>query len=129
MGLFTGPEPGSGSAHKELVAFARAHCEGLLAQGGPRAVDTESFTSTVVQRIAGWVERARQWREALVPPPEESEDIQERAAWVASWVGVTDPAVAVELAEEMDGSTPPVQAAARIWAEVEAWPQPGPGAV
>jgi predicted deacylase len=112
-------------ANQELLAFGRAHCDGLMAQaewrvrgesGPPEADDLEQC---LVAQIARWIDRVRVWRESSGTTPATEE---ERAAWVARRLGLKDQRLARALAREMMTDTPSEEAARALWQSVPAWP-------
>lgn len=131
IGLFTEPIPGpTPRVNQELLYFGRAHCQGLLLQGGPRiygpagAPSPEQFEAVVVDQVAGWLQRVRsQSGEAVVPPPD---DAAARTRWVVGLLGLADEWLAERLAAEIDRLEPADAVARRLWAEAPArWPGAG----
>ena len=126
VGIFTEASPGYASgANQELLAFGRAHCDGLMAQAGWRvrgdagAPDEAAFESCLVGQIARWIERVRVWRHSSRTAPESTD---ERARWVARRLGLKDQRLARALAREMMTDTPVDEAALALWRSVPPWP-------
>ncbi|MEZ4236024.1 MAG: hypothetical protein R3F59_07660 [Myxococcota bacterium] len=130
VGLFTEVGLGrTGAASLELLHFGRAHCEGLLSQGGTRvggtgAVATERLEEALVAQLARWIERVRTWRRSSHTTPE---DPDERGLWVARRLGLSDARLARALGELMDSRVPAAEAARALWASEPVWPG-APGA-
>jgi hypothetical protein len=126
IGLFAEPLGGPFlQVNQELLGFGRAHCERLLAQGGPRvrgetgAPPPNELEAVIVAQIAGWLERVRGWRtEALVPPPRE---VEARTRWVAGQLGLCDDWLAEGLAAEMDTTRAALEVARSLWDAVPDW--------
>lgn len=126
VGLFTEDTHSYASGpNQELVAFARAHCDGLMAQAGWRvrgetgAPPAEDLEACLVAQITRWIERVRVWRaSSRTAPP----DPDARARWVARRLGLKDARLARALAREMMSDTPAPEAARALWQSVPAWP-------
>jgi predicted deacylase len=121
VGLFTEPLGPDRRVNHDLLHFARAYCEGLLSQEGPRAwwdgQVVPDADEPVVAQIASWLERARGLRRSGEVP----DDAQGRARWVASALGLADPHLAAALADALESGRPAGDVARAIWRGVEAW--------
>lgn len=128
LGLFTEPGPGGepASVHQELAAFGRAHAQALLGHARWHGGGGEGLREQVLERMTHWVVAARDGRGALTPPPE---DLDERALWVADWIGLADMGVARDIAGAVLSQEPARQVAERIWEETPSWPHQVPRAV
>jgi predicted deacylase len=128
VGLFTEGGLGrSGNANYELLHFGRAHCEGLLSQGGTRvggvgAVTTDRLEEALVVQISRWIERARVWRRSSQTTPS---DPDERGVWVAQRLGLSDGRLARAIGVQMETGTPALRAARELWAHEPIWPGAG----
>ncbi len=123
--VFTEMLPGiEGRINADLLHFGRSHCEGLLAQAGPRAHGSEvaAFESAVIDQLAIWLRTLR----ACVDDPEQSVPGPgtERSRWVAETLGLADHRLARALGLQLDAPGAPNEAAAAIWAAVPMWPGP-----
>lgn len=113
------------AVNQELLHFGRAHCQGLLDQGGLRSVafrgplPTRELETCLVDLIARWIERVRVWGRISKSAPR---DIEDRGRWVARRLGLADVRLARALAREMERTTPAREAAAALWESVPPWP-------
>jgi len=121
VGLFTEPLGADRRVNQDLLHFARAYCEGLLSQEGPRAWWSGDAVGDadepVLAQITAWLERLRALRRASALP----EDDDGRARWVASVLGLADPQLARSLADALESRRPAADVARAIWEAVEAW--------
>ena len=123
LGLFTellaGPE---GRINQDLIHFGRAHCEGLLRQGGDRAfgLDVAALEHRVVEQLADWVAAVRTWvADPMVNTPEPG---TERVRWVAEQLGLADHRLARVLAVQADRGGESEEVADLLWRSVPPWP-------
>jgi len=117
--IFTELLPGpAGRINQELLHFGRAHCEGLLAQGGARArgPGVGAFEDAVIAQVEGWIEQARAAYDALDGPCS--------GRWIAARLGLADHRLARSIALQVPLATSAREAARAIWEEFPRWPGP-----
>jgi hypothetical protein len=123
VGVFTEPLPGPEQrVNPELLQFGRAHCQALLDQGGAPMIDGDAELAELlfVQRLAGWVERARDLNDTPFPVPE---TFDERASWLQARLGLADRSLVRALVREMDRHEPALPVARALWDIVVPWPE------
>lgn len=123
VGVFTEPLPGpERRVNPELLQFGRAHCQGLLSEGGSPMVDGDAELAEYlfVERIARWIERARDLTDTPFPVPEGEE---ERRRWLQARLGLVDTDLVKQLVREMDSDLPARPVARALWDMVVPWPE------
>ena len=109
-------------ANQELLQFARAHVDGILMQEGSPTVDGDAELAEFlfVERIARWINRARDLRDTPFPVPDDPRD---RARWLQARLGLADPALVRALVREMERDDPARPTARALWDIVVPWPE------
>lgn len=120
VGVFTEPQ-GRVAANAELLQFARAHCDGLLAQDASPVVrgDAEVAESLIVDQLAHWIDRARDLQHAPFPVPDAPDA---RMRWLAARLGLSDPSLIRAMVREMTTEEPSATVAWSLWESVTPWP-------
>jgi hypothetical protein len=122
VGVFTEPLPGpEPRVNPELLQFGRAHCQGLLLQGGAPTIDGDAALAehVFIERVARWIDRARDLSDTPFPVPE---DPTARATWLQARLGLADPSLVDFLVREMDRDAPSRPVARALWDTVAPWP-------
>lgn len=121
VGVFTDGLQGR-PANPELLQFARAHVESILGQEGAATVDgdPELAEYLFVERLARWIERARDLRDSPFPVPEAPPD---RARWLQARLGLADPSLVKALVGELERDSPARPTARALWDMVVPWPE------
>jgi len=123
--IFTELLPGlEGRINQDLLHFGRAHCQGLLDQGGSRAHGSQAdvINEAVVRQLTQWISGLRAWQaDGRTDVPASG---VERIRWVAEQLGLADHRLARALGMQMDVGGAPEEAALRIWHSVPLWPGP-----
>jgi hypothetical protein len=127
LALFTEPINGAPPS-QELIYFGRSHCEGLLRQGGIRALENAGSTSryefdrAIVPQLERWVRRIIGASYTQDFASLQSED--ERVDWVIEQLGIVDVGLAKALVDVLEGSESVEVAARRVWDGIRPWPGP-----
>jgi len=127
LALFTESISGAPPS-QELIHFGRSHCEGLLRQGGVRALENAGesssyeFDRAIVPQLERWVRRilGASYNENLGALATE----EARVEWVVEQLGITDIGLARALVVALAGSDSVEAAARRVWDEIRPWPGP-----
>jgi predicted deacylase len=121
VGVFTEPQTQSRGPNPELLEFARAHFDGLLAQGASGVIDGDPGQAEhlFVETLATWIDRARDLVHAPFPAPT---DPELRVAWLQARLGLADKALVHTLVQEMVRTDPSGAVARAYWDTVAAWP-------
>jgi hypothetical protein len=122
LALFT-ESIGGAPPSQELIHFGRSHCEGLLRQGGVRALENASryeFDRAIVPQLERWVRRiiGASYTEDLKSLPTEAD----RVSWVVEQLGISDLGLARALVAALEGSESVEVAARRVWEGIRPWP-------
>lgn len=122
LALFT-ESIGGAPPSQELTHFGRSHCEGLLRQGGIRALENASryeFDRAIVPQLERWVRRiiGASYYEDLGAMITEDD----RVNWVIGQLGISDTGLAKALVAELDSSESVEVAARRVWEGIRPWP-------
>ena len=123
VGLFTEPIGPARTVNSELLQFGRAHCEGLLSQGGPRIAEAvgpalnAALERMVIDQIAGWVDRTRE--ASFLPQFPSGEEAQAR--WIAGELSLGDQSLAQALVRTVGSTVDVRDAALAIWNNVVPW--------
>jgi predicted deacylase len=121
LALFTGLDD---LESNELLAFGRAHAEGLLLQGGDRLggqqpVDLDAVKVFAVAQFARWIRRLRRASDEPGWPTAGGSGAIRRAI---ALLGLEDAALASELVRvAMEGESVD-RAAALVWDSIDPWP-------
>lgn len=121
VGVFTESIAGR-SANPELLQFGQAHVERFLGQEGAETIDgdAEHAEFLFVERLARWIDRARDLRDSPFPVPEAPSD---RARWLKARLGLADPALVKSLVRELERDSPARPTARALWDTVVPWPE------
>ncbi len=108
--------------HHELVAFARAHCQDLWSQGGPRVTSEAGppapghIADVWRGLVARWVDEARRWARERDAAPEEVLN------YLHGVMGLVDPVLGAAVMGSLHERSPGHEVAREVWGIVEAWP-------
>jgi hypothetical protein len=125
LALFT-ESIGGAPPSQELMHFGRSHCEGLLRQGGIRAMETEGddsrlrFDHAIVPQLERWVRRIL--GAGYTTDLSNFESDEEREQWVMEELGIVDRTLASALVKSMNESGTAEEAARRVWEGIRPWP-------
>ncbi|TNE85394.1 MAG: hypothetical protein EP330_25240 [Deltaproteobacteria bacterium] len=123
LALFTGLD---GLENSELLAFGRAHAEGLLLQGGDRLGGAEPVRASTARhfaevQLARWIRRLRRASEEPGwPAPDHPAAIRRAIAHL----GLEDDVLGVALVRAARSEASPEDAARATWDAIDPWPGP-----